>query len=288
MSFDHTFIPWPLNMNTVASTKIRPGSGWKPLDLQQLWQYRELLTTLGSRDITLRYRQTLLGAFWVVAQPLMAAGILSFVFGKVARMPSDGVPYFIFAYAGMLSWSVFSNTLGKVSTSLVGNSHLISKVYFPRLILPLSTLYSTLIDFCVALTMMLVLMWSYHVPVSARLLTLPIWLTLLLMCSLGTGLYVSALMVSYRDVQHILPVFVQLLFYASPVAYAVSAVPESLRVFYHLNPLCGLMEAFRWSLLGTGTLSSSALAYSAVVSCAWLILGAFAFKRMERLFSDVI
>jgi len=268
--------------------KIRPVSGFKPLDLRQLWRYRDLLATLGSRDITLRYRQTVLGAFWVVAQPLMAAGIFSFVFGKVARLPSDGIPYFLFSYAGLLSWSAFSNTLGKVSLSLVGNSHLISKVYFPRLILPLSTLYSTLVDFAVAFAMMLVLLAVNHVPISPRLLLLPVWMSLILMLAMGVGLYVSALMVSYRDVQHILPVMVQLLLYASPVAYSISVVPEHLRAFYHLNPLSGLLEAFRWSLLGSGVISPWALAYSSFVSIAMLGLGAFAFKRMERLFSDVI
>ena len=175
-----------------------------------------------------------------------------------------------------------------MSTSLVGNSHLISKIYFPRLILPLSTLYSTLIDFAVALAMMLVLMATNGIAIGPRILLLPVWLGLMLMLSLGTGLYVSALMVSYRDVQHILPVFVQLLFYASPVAYSVSSVPVTLRGFYHLNPISGLMEAFRWSLLGVGTLPSAALAYSVLISCAWVTLGAFAFKRMERRFSDVI
>lgn len=269
-------------------TRIRPAKGWKPLDIRQLWQYRDLLSTLGSRDITLRYRQTILGAFWVVAQPLMAAGIFSFVFGKVASLPSDGMPYFLFSYAGLLGWNAFSNTLAKVSTSLVGNSQLISKVYFPRLILPLSTLYSTLIDSGVSLVMMFILMAVYDIPVGARMLMLPVWMMLLLMLSLGTGLYVSALMVSYRDVQHLLPVFVQMLLYASPVAYAVSAVPESLRFFYHLNPLSALLDGFRWSLLGVGTLSPIAVAYAAVVACLWLTLGAFAFKRMERLFSDVI
>ena len=277
-------------MNTLPAplVKIRPASGWKPLDLPQLWQYRELLTTLGSRDITLRYRQTALGAFWVVAQPLMAAGIFAFVFGKVAHLPSDGIPYFLFAYAGLLSWNAFGTTLGKVSTSLVGNSHLISKVYFPRLILPLSTLYSTMIDFAVAFAMMLVLLALNHIAISPRILLLPVWMALLQMLALGMGLYISALMVSYRDVQHILPVFVQLLLYASPVAYAVSAVPPHLQVFYHLNPLSGLLEAFRWSLLGSGHLPIGALAYSALAASTTLTLGAFAFKRMERLFSDVI
>ena len=275
-------------MESLPLVRIRPASGWKPLDLRQLWQYRELLSTLGRRDLTLRYRQTILGAFWVVAQPLMAAGIFSFVFGKVARLPSDGVPYFLFAYAGLLGWNVFSNTLTKVSVSLIGNSHLISKIFFPRLILPLSTLYSTLIDFGVSFAMMLVLMAAYHVPIGPQLLLLPVWTACLLMLALGVGLIVAALMVSYRDVNYVLPVAVQLLLYASPVAYAVSAVPGTLQGFYWANPLCALLEAFRWSLLGTGTLPPAALFYAIAVSCGGVTLGAFAFKRLERLFSDVI
>jgi lipopolysaccharide transport system permease protein len=269
-------------------TCIRPARGWKPLDIRQLWLYRELLYTLGSRDITLRYRQTLLGVFWVVAQPLMAAGIFTFVFGRVANLPSDGTPYFLFAYAGLLGWNAFSNSLTKVSASLVGNSHLISKIFFPRLILPLSTLYSTMIDFAVALGMMLVLMALYHVPFGPRLVLLPVWLLLLEAGALGVGLYISAFMVKYRDVQYILPVAVQMLLYASPVAYGISAVPQRLLPFYHLNPISGLLEGFRWSLLGVGSLPTEALTYSALVSVACLVVGAFSFKRMERLFSDVI
>lgn len=283
-------------MNSNSSTvsppapllKIRPSSGWKPLDLRQLWQYRDLLVTLAERDVKLRYRQTVLGVFWVVAQPLLAAGIFSFVFGKVAKLPSDGVPYFLFSFAGLLGWTAFGNTLTKASSSLVGNSQLISKVFFPRMILPLSTMFSTLIDFAVAFAMMMVLLGVNHVAVGPRLLLLPLWMAMIVMLSLGAGLYISALMVSYRDVQYVLPVFIQLLLYASPVAYSVTAVPDHLRLFYHLNPLSGLLEAFRWSLLGCGTISAWALVYSVTVSIALLFLGAFAFKRMERLFSDVI
>ncbi len=269
-------------------TRIRPARGWKALDLRQLWQFRELLLTLGSRDITLRYRQTILGVFWVVAQPLLAAGIFTFVFGRVARMPSDGMPYFVFAYAGLLGWNAFSNTLTRVSASLLNNAHLISKIFFPRLVLPLSTLCSTLLDFAVALGMMGVLMAVYHVPFGPRMLLLPFWLLLLEMAAVGVGLYVAAMSVSYRDVQYILPVAVQMLLYASPVAYGVSAVPERLLVFYHLNPLSGILEGFRCSMLGTGTLTPGPVIYSAVAAAVCLVAGAYGFKRMERIFSDVI
>jgi lipopolysaccharide transport system permease protein len=267
---------------------IRPSSGWATLNLGEIWRFRDLLTTLAGRDIKLRYRQTALGAIWIVLQPLFAAGIFSLVFGQVAKLPSDGVPYFLFAYAGLLGWNAFHGTLTKTSSCLVNNTHLVSKVYFPRLILPLSTVLGTLIDFGVALVMMAVLLAATGIPPGAGVLLLPVWLLLILMLALGAGLFASALTVRYRDVQYVLPVLAQFLLYASPVAYAVSAVPGPLRPFYFLNPLSGLLEAFRWSLLGTGALHGGYTAYSAVFALVALFGGAFTFKKMEREFADVI
>jgi lipopolysaccharide transport system permease protein len=267
---------------------IRPSSGWAALNLAELWQYRDLLHSLASRDVKLRYRQTALGVIWVILQPLLAAGIFSFVFGKVAKLPSDGVPYFLFSYAGLLGWNLCANTLNKVSGSLTGNAHLISKVFFPRLILPLSTLHSSLIDFGVATAMLAILMVMNRVAVGPGLLLLPLWMALLLMIAVGVGLFCASLMVSYRDVQFVLPVAVQFALYASPVAYAVSAVPPQFRTLYFLNPLSGLLEAFRWSLLGTGHLQWGYVAYSGALAVLLLVGGAFAFKRMERKFADVI
>ena len=271
-----------------AHLTIRPTSGWQALNVREIWQFRDLLVTLAGRDIKLRYRQTALGVLWVIVQPLLAAGIFSFVFGKVAKLPSDGVPYFIFAYAGLLGWTAFSNTLTKTSFCLIQNSHLVSKVFFPRLVLPLSTVVSTMIDFAVALLMMVVLMVVYHITPHVGLLLLPVLLALLVLLALGVGLYAAALTASYRDVQYVMPVFLQMLLYASPVSYAVSAVPASLRHFYFLNPLSGLLEAFRWSLLGRGAVPWGFVAYSAVVTVVVFIIGAFAFKKMERRFADVI
>ena len=267
---------------------IQPTAGWQAINLRELWQFRDLLTTLAQRDVKLRYRQTALGALWVVLQPLMAAGIFSFVFGKVAKLPSDGLPYFVFSYAGLLGWNAFSATLGKASGSLLGNAGLVSKVYFPRLVLPLSVVFSTLIDFAVALGLMAVLMVVYHIAPTAALLLLPVWLALIILLAVGVGMYASALTVSYRDVGFILPVLTQFLLYASPVAYAVSAVPAHLRFVYFLNPLSGLLEAFRWSLLGTGHLDARIVAYSTVVTLLVFVGGAFSFKKMERKFADVI
>ena len=267
---------------------IEPRAGWQALSVKELWQYRDLLMTLAWRDVKLRYRQTALGVIWVVLQPLIAAGLFSFVFGKVAKLPSDGLPYFLFAYAGLLGWSAFSSTLTKSSGCLLQNAQLVSKVYFPRLVLPLSTVFSSLIDFGVALIMLAVMMLVMGLHPGIGVLLLPVWLALILLLSVGLGLFASALTVTYRDVQYVLPVLTQFLMYASPVAYALSAVPMHLRWLYHLNPLSTLLEGFRWSLLGVGHLETGAITYSALVSVGIFIWGAFAFKKMERKFADVI
>jgi lipopolysaccharide transport system permease protein len=267
---------------------IEPKSGWSALDLAELWRFRDLLFTLGQRDLKLRYKQTALGVVWVILQPLLAAGVFAFVFGKVARLPSEGVPYFLFSYAGLLGWNLFANTLTKTSGCLIGNSHLISKVFFPRLVLPLSTIPSTLVDFGVAMAMMVVMMFLYQVNPGVGLLLLPVWMGMLLAIAMGIGLITSSLAVSYRDVNYILPVLVQILLYASPVAYAVSAVPEHLQKWYYLNPLAGVLEAFRWSLIGTSAPRLLGLLVTAVGAVAILTLGLFMFKKMERQFADVI
>lgn len=267
---------------------IRPSRGWQALDLKQIWLYRDLLMTLAGRDVKLRYRQTALGAFWVIFQPLMTAGIFSFVFGTVAKLPSDGVPHILFTYAGVLAYNAFSSTLNKTSGVLVGNAGLISKVYFPRLVLPLSTVLSTLIDFGVALGMMAVLMAIYGIAPGVGLLLLPVLLFLILLIAVGIGLWTSALMVSYRDVAYVLPILIQMLLYASPIGYSLSTVPAKYLSLYFLNPLAGLIEAFRWSILGRGEVHWGAVAYAAVFAVVSFIFGAFMFKKMERKFADVI
>lgn len=267
---------------------IRPNRGWVGLHLPEMWQFRDLLLALAGRDVKLRYKQTALGVIWVVLQPLMAAGIFSFVFGKVAKLSSDGQPYFIFAFTGLLGWNLFSSVLTKVSGAMVGNSHLISKVFFPRLILPLSSIASALVDFAVAAAMLAVLMVIYGVLPGWGILLLPVWIGLLLMMATGVGLFASSLMVSYRDVGYILPVALQILLYASPIAYSVSQVPEYLRQWYELNPLSSLLSAIRWSVFGSGSLDLLQLSYAAGVAILVLLAGLFWFKRMERQFADVI
>lgn len=289
-SFPETDLPIKANKPYLT---IRPSSGWAPLDVKQLWKFRDLLFTLAERDIKLRYKQTALGVLWVVFQPLLGAGLLSFVFNRVAKVPTGNVPPFVFNFVGMLAFNAFSNTLSKSSSSLVGNSALISKVFFPRLLLPLSTAFSTLLDFAVSLGMLAVLMTVFHVAPSLAIITLPIWLSLILLMSLGIGLVASALTVSYRDVQYVLPVLVSFLPFACPIAYTteflLGRLPESWRVWYFvLNPLASLVEAFRWSIMGNSDVPWGAVFGSSIFAIACFVFGAFAFKKMERKFADVI
>lgn len=283
---------WNLSEPVQPHFTIRPGKGWEVLNLQEVWQFRDLLTTLAARDIKLRYRQTALGILWVILQPLLAAGIFSFVFGSVAKIQGDGTPYFLFSYAGLLGWNIFSGTLTRVSGCLVGNSQLVSKVFFPRLVLPLSSVFASLVDFGVAFAMLIVLLPLYKVAYSLNMLALPFWLLLALLLAEGVGMYVSALMVTYRDMMYVMPVVTQFLLYASPVAYPVSVVlariPSQWHFFYLLSPLTGLLEGFRWSLLGRGTLTTSSVLYTSVFALLAFIGGAYSFKRMERRFADVI
>jgi lipopolysaccharide transport system permease protein len=267
---------------------IRPPSRWAPVKLDELWEYRDLLVRFVARDVTLRYRQTVLGVIWVVLQPLLAAGAFSFVFGRVAGLSSDGVPYFAFAFAGMLAWNMFNGIVGRMSGSLTGNAALVSKIFFPRLILPFSVLGSILLDFVVALGMMVVILIIAAIAPTWAMLTFPLWVAGVLALSTGIGLFSAALMVPYRDVQYIVPFATSVLLYISPVAYSVSNVPASVRTLYELNPLTGLLEGFRWSLLGVGELNTFATVWAAAVSVVMLVIGVLAFAHMERRFADVI
>jgi lipopolysaccharide transport system permease protein len=272
---------------------LKPSAGWRAVNLYQIWQYRDLLMTLAMRDVKLRYRQTALGAIWVILQPLLGAGVLSFVFNRVANIPTGSIPPFLFSFAGMLGFTVFSSTLSKASGSLVGNSQLVSKVFFPRLVLPLSTVLSTLVDFGVSLVVLFVMMGVYRIVPGVQILLVPLWLLLMILMSLGCGLIAAAVMVSYRDVQYVLPVVVNLLTFASPIAYSTSYVASKMPagvepLYFILNPLASLLEAFRWSLLGTGEINWGYVIYSSFFALALFAIGAFAFKKMERKFADVI
>ena len=270
---------------------LRPTSGWVAIDIPELLRFRELALQLASRDVKLRYKQTMLGIAWVVLQPLLAAGVLNFAFGVVAGLkPQNGTSFFLFSFTGLLAWNVFSGTLSKASLSMVGNAYLVSKVYFPRLILPFSSTISTLLDFCVSLGILAVLLVIYGVCPGWPILLLPVWVALILCFALGAGLITAALTVDYRDVQHVLPIVIPFLLYASPVAYDVSQVPARFQqAFYLLNPLAGLIVGFRWSVLGTSSPPPIRYAvWSAALAVGLLLFGAAVFRRTERKFADVI
>lgn len=273
-------------------TVLRPHSTWSALDLRELWQFRELLFTLALRDVKLRYRQTLLGVAWVVLQPLIAAGVLSFVFQEIAHVPSGEVPYFLMTFTGFVAFGLFQSTLTRSSHCLVGNAALVSKVFFPRLILPLSVLPSALLDFAVAGCLAAVLLAVHGIEPGAPLLWLPVWVALLTALGLGVGLAASTLAVSFRDVQHIVPVLSQTLLYASPVAYPLEEVVEhvspAMRQVYFLNPLVAPVAGLRWSLLGTTPPPPWLVAQSVATAVALLAVGAIVFAMRERRFADVI
>jgi lipopolysaccharide transport system permease protein len=267
---------------------IRPPSRWAPLHLRELWHFRDLMVRFVARDVTLRYRQTVLGVIWVILQPLLAAGAFSFVFGRVAGLSSGGVPYFAFAFVGMLAWNVFSASVTRMSTSLTSNSGLVSKIYFPRVILPLSVLGSVLLDFVVALGMFVVIFFVADLTATSSLLTLPLWLALVVMLATGIGVLSAALMVPYRDVQFIVPFGMSMLLYVSPVGYSLASVPASARTLYELNPLTGILEGFRWCMLGTGELNVFATMWAIGATLVVFVVGVIAFAHMERRFADVI
>ena len=256
--------------------------------MADLWRYRDLLWTLAERDLRLRYRQTVLGAAWVVLQPLLGALIFTFVFGVIAKLPSDGNPYLIFTFAALAGWNLFAGILTRSASSLVQNSALIAKVWFPRAVIPCATLPGALVDLVVTFAVLAALfVWYGRMP-GLPIVTLPFWIALLVTLALGAGLGAAALMVSYRDVQHVLPVMVQLLMYASPVAYAASSVPGVIGTLYYLNPLAATIDGLRWSLLGTPPPPAIAVGYAAFVAVLTMILGMWLFRRMERRFADVI
>lgn len=271
-----------------AEVVIKPRKGLAALDLKLLWQFRELLYAFAERDIRLRYRQTYLGVTWVVLQPLLAAMIFAVVFGYIAKMPSEGTPYFLIAYSGLLGWTLFSGNLSRVSPSLVANASLISKIFFPRLLIPLGVIPSVLLDFSVSLVVLAAVLIFYGIAPGVGIFLLPVCIFILVMMSLGIGLVGASLSVTYRDIQHIMPFLIQLLLYASPVGYTVAAVPESIRPYYFLNPLAAPIDTIRWSLLGTGEPNFGYLGYSFVVSLLCLWIGVTVFRSKERGFADII
>jgi lipopolysaccharide transport system permease protein len=267
---------------------IRPPKGWTSIGLRELWEYRELLYFLTWRDIKVRYKQTVLGAAWAIIQPFFTMLIFSLFFGRLAKMPSDGMPYSIFAYTGLVPWIFFANGLSQSSNSLVGSSNLITKVYFPRLTIPISAILSGLLDFVLAFLVLLAMMLFYGIAPTINSLWLPFFFMLALTTSLGVGLWLSALSVEYRDVRYVLPFILQFWLFATPIAYPSSLLSEPWHTLYGINPMVGVVEGFRWALLGTSTAPGPMILVSALASLAILVCGAFYFRKIENRFADII
>jgi lipopolysaccharide transport system permease protein len=270
--------------------RIRPSRGWKSLGLGELWAYRELLYFQVWRDVKVRYKQTLLGAAWAIIQPIFMMVIFTLIFDRLARMPSDGLPYPIFAYAALVPWTFFANGLAQSTNSLVGSANLIRKVYFPRLTIPVATVLSELVDFSLAFTVLVGMMLYYGVTPGTDALFVPLFLILAIVTALGTGLWLSALNVQYRDIRYVVPFLTQLWLFATPVAYPSSSLEEPWRTLSGLNPMSGVVEGFRWALIGESRVPppGSMVFVSAVAALLLLVTGAFYFRRMEKNFADVV
>jgi lipopolysaccharide transport system permease protein len=267
---------------------IMPRKGLLNLDLKGVWQYRELLYFLVWRDVMVRYKQTAIGVAWAILQPLITMVIFTVIFGNLAKIPSEGIPYPVFAFAALLPWSYFSQALTRNSSSVVSSSNLVTKVYFPRLLIPIAASVAPIVDLFFSFLILLVLMAWYQITPTWGLLALPFFLGLCVMTALAVGLWSSALNVRYRDVGHVIPFLIQVWMYASPVAYPASMVPEKWRLLYSLNPMVGVIEGFRWALLGKESPDFLIMAVSLVVVLITLIGGVIYFKKSEETFADVI
>jgi lipopolysaccharide transport system permease protein len=269
-------------------TRIRPSQGWRAINLAEVWKYRELLGFLTLRDIKLRYKQTFLGIAWAVIQPLLTMIVFTIFFGKLGGIPSDGQPYPLFVLAALLPWQLFAYALTQSSNSLVAEQRLITKVYFPRLLIPAASVLSGLVDFLVALVLVLIGMAVFGVAPTWAIVTLPLLAFFTLLTALAIGLWLSALNVQYRDVRYTIPFLTQFWMFLSPVAYPAKIVPEAYRVWYGLNPMAGVIEGTRWALLGTDAPDWCLMAVSAAVVGLLLVGGLFYFKRLEKTFADVV
>ena len=274
--------------NQKPTLRIRPTKGWAALNIGELWRYRDLLWILVNRDIKLLYKQTALGFGWVALQPLIGANILALIFGRFAKLPSDGAPYLLFVFCGLTAWTYFSNSMQRASNSLIRNSQLVSKVYFPRMLIPLATMFAVLVDFAVMIVMLFIFMGFYRVPATFRLLAIPGFLLLMMLAATGVALWFSAVSVKYRDTSYALPFFAQIWMYASPVVYPTSMVPAQWQSLFALNPAVGFVEGFRWAVLGHSALNLNILLLTIAMSLFLLFSGAFFFRRVERGFADII
>lgn len=268
--------------------RIEAGRGWRPLRLRDLWASRELIYFLIWRDIKVRYKQTVLGAAWAVIQPFFTMVVFSIFFGRLGRIPSDGLPYPVFAFCALLPWQLFSHALMESSSSIVANERLITKVYFPRLAIPVAAVLAALVDFAIAFAILVLMMAYYGITPTAAMLAFPLFVVLALATALGVGLWLSALNVQYRDVRYTLPFLTQFWLFATPVAYPSSLVPPAWRPWYGLNPMAGVVDGFRWSLLGSASIDMAMIAVSGAMVAALLVGGLYYFRRMEQSFADLV
>jgi lipopolysaccharide transport system permease protein len=267
---------------------IEPTRGWSALNLKELWTYRDLLMILAGRDVKLRYKQTGLGITWVVLQPLVAALIFTVMFGRFAKLPSDGHPYLLFVFSGVVVWNYFAAVLQRAGNSLITDQRLITKVYFPRLAIPLASTFSASIDLAVSLVVLAIFMAFYGIVPTWHILALPFFILLTAITATGVSLWLSALNVKYRDFAHAMPFLIQVWMFASPVAYATSLVPERYRLIYSLNPAVAFIEGARWSILGSSALTQSMVVIASGFALVVFIAGAFFFRRVERGFADSV
>jgi lipopolysaccharide transport system permease protein len=272
----------------IPSLRIEPSRGWVALNLSEVWAYRELLYFLIWRDVKVKYKQTIIGAGWAIVQPLTTMLVFTLVFKKIADISSEGIPYPIFAYTALLPWNLFATALNRSTVSLVSQVGLISKVYFPRLIIPLSATISGIVDFAIAFVILVGMMFWYGITPRWAVLSLPLFITIALVAALSVGLWLAALNVRYRDVGHAVPFLIQIWMFASPVAYPVGLIPEKWRLLYSFNPLAGVIEGFRWALLGKESPDFRVIAVSTMVVFALLFGGLIYFKRTERTFADLV
>lgn len=267
---------------------IQHSKGWVNFNLKEFWQYRELLYFLTWRDIKVRYKQTALGILWAILQPLLTMVVFSFFFGELAKLSSDGLPYPIFSMAGLVPWTLFENSLAHSSTSLINSANLIQKIYFPRLIIPVASVLGGVVDFLLAFAILLVMVLIYGIVPGWRMLWLPLLVLLALTISLGVGLWLAALSVQFRDVRFLVGFLIRIWFFASPVTYSSKMLEEPLHTLYGINPMVGVVDGFRWALLGSGEAPGATIALSVAVSLIILVGGLFYFRRMEKTFADVI
>jgi lipopolysaccharide transport system permease protein len=275
--------------NEPTTIYIKPSTGFTALNLSDLWIYRELVFFMIWRDIKVRYKQTLLGASWAIIQPLMTMLVFNFLFGTVAKVPTDGIPYPIFSFTGLLPWGLFVTALNQASRSLTSNHNMVTKIYFPRLVLPVASVLAGLVDFAIAFVILIIMMFYYKVtPTWNALWALPLFLLLAILAALGVALWLAAINVQYRDVNYALPFLTQFWLFITPVAYSAKVISAKWQLLYSLNPMAGVVSGFRWALLGSGTGPDTALWVSVGISILILISGLFYFRRMERTFADTI